>query len=141
MGLVAFIAVMALGSIFTVAVAGPLDADVPMLTDDEFEVLGIQDAVEVTPGSGAFPAARVRTEVAVAVAYDELGVKGEKVRILHALTPRYVGEEPRTVWVVLFSGGQSPFGGPGRGSEPTQYRLTGIIVEDQTGEFLGGFMH
>jgi hypothetical protein len=48
----------------------------------------------------------------------------------------------QSVWIVVFKGGNAPAGAPG-GAQVTfaPITLTGVIVDDQTGDVLGMFMH
>ena len=92
-------------------------------------------------GASAAPDAAIGINDAIAIAADYAGRSPEHVRVLHARAPRTYSDQPQPVWVVLFDGGVSPVGPP-IGFEGTlaPFTITGVLVDDQTGEVLRLFM-
>lgn len=114
----------------------------PMLTTEELGTLKITDATDVTlvSDSALAPAPVTRAD-AIATAAREIGGVAGEVRVIRAMAPRYFDDAPRDVWVILYPGGTPPFDGPsGFSGAPKQARVTGVIVDAQTGEVLRGFM-
>jgi hypothetical protein len=70
-----------------------------------------------------------------------LGEAASNGRVYSGLAAQYFGESPRDVLVVVVTGGTVPFGGPaGEGFTDGAARVTGVITDAETGEFLRGFM-
>lgn len=118
-------------------------SSVPSLSAADLHILGITSATDVTSiPDQSLPALSVTRAQAIAVAKAEVGRTDSDVRVLLGTAPRYVGEPDRSVWIVMFNGGVSPFDGPaGVRASPITYGVTGVIVDDQTGQMLSGFMH
>jgi hypothetical protein len=84
---------------------------------------------------------RTSREDALQRAREVFSNPNARYRIFRAASRKYVTSIDRDVWVVVFEGGNPFFGGPGRSSvEPPVVKLTGIIIDAETGEFLRGFM-
>jgi hypothetical protein len=117
---------------------------VPSLTAEQERVLLISDAAEAVAANpaapdGTHPAVTPAAALAIAAAY--LGRTGDPARILYGRAPRTSGDPVRQAWVVLFAGGVAPVDGPpGYDGPPPTFSLTGVIVDDQTGEVLRMFM-
>ena len=81
---------------------------------------------------------------AVAIASDLAPIDPVTARTYEATAARYIGGDERPVIVVVAPGGSIPLSGP-VGSEfadsMVPARITGIILDAETGEFLRGFMH
>lgn len=66
---------------------------------------------------------------------------GVPFKIFRARSRRFMASEERDVWLVVFQGGSAFFGGPDRpGTMPEVIKLTGLIIDAQTGDILRGFM-
>lgn len=66
------------------------------------------------------------------------------VRVLGGFASQFSGGESRSVFVVVVGGGTFPFSGPAEDAVDRvgrTGRVTGIIVDAVTGEFLRGFIH
>ena len=114
--------------------------NVPMLTGPELQVLAIGDAVDVTTTPDtALPAVAVSRTQAISVAAVEVGQPGAQVRVLRGSTPPLPGQPNRPAWIILFDGAVAPFDGP-PGAPTPSFRVTGVIVDAQSGDFLSGFM-
>lgn len=86
------------------------------------------------------PAATSR-EAALGTAQMIFDKPNASYRIYRAISRKFVTSEDRDVWVVVFEGGNPLFAGPERpNAAPSVVRLTGLIIDAQTGEFLRGFM-
>ena len=112
------------------------------LTGLDAERAEIFDVTEVDANSD-FPAAGqtvspvdARESATVVVGDTALGG-----RVYSGLAAQHFGEGRREVLVVVIDGGTMPFGGP-VGEELTDRaaRVTGLIIDAKTGEFLRGFM-
>lgn len=86
------------------------------------------------------PASTTR-EVALERARDVVDMPDARFRVFRAVSRKYENSADRDVWVIVFEGGRAVFGGPRRAvvEEPV-VKLTGIIIDANTGEFLRGFM-
>lgn len=115
---------------------------VPVLSAADLHMVGITSATDVTSlPDASLPAVPVSRSQAISAALGEVGRTDTDVRVLHGSAPRFPGEPDRSVWIVMFKGGVSPFDGPpGALSGPATYSVTGVIIDDQTGEVLSGFM-
>ena len=112
------------------------------ISDLQLAELRITNPVEVpdvdvnaTPGGATITRAQ-----AIAIATARVGRTDSPSGVYRASAPRYMDEPNREVWVVLFNGGDAPFDGPSPGIGPMKMRLTGVIIDDQTGEVLRWFM-
>lgn len=117
--------------------------DVPTLTSAQLQDVGIANAIDVTTATdSSLLSATVTRAAAIAKAQAEIGNNSTDVRVLLASDVSTPGAAPKPVWVVMFRGGVAPFDGPqGAHVGPITYRVTAVVVDDQTGHVLGGFMH
>ena len=114
----------------------------PTLTAADLASFHISDPVDVTVlADKDLPTAAFSRAKAIAAARAEVGEKLPQTVVLHARAPRFLDEPDRSVWVVLFAGGVVPFDGPDGGAGVSSNgRITGVIIDDTTGEFLSGFI-
>lgn len=111
------------------------------LSSWQLDVLHISGATSIADAADAQPASVGVTRAnAIVIAAARVGRTDTPVGVLHGRAPRYVSEASRGVWVVLFDGGDAPGDGPSPGIAPTKMSLTGVIIDDQTGEVLRWFM-
>jgi len=100
----------------------------------------IHDAVDVTSAGATTPSgAAISVNRAIALAQAQFSATPRAVYL--ATGTQYPNSPERMVFVVIFDGGISPFDGPPEAdASPTHYRVTGVILDATTGEFLRGFM-
>ena len=113
------------------------------MTTEELQQFGIADARDVTRDSShVAPAPAVNSARAVTIAANHIGFHPTNARILHGVVRSPSTQADRSVWVVLFGGGELPVLGPAsRPSQPIVERTyTGVIVDDNTGVVLSWFM-
>jgi hypothetical protein len=114
-----------------------------MMSAAEQEQFGITSANDVTADPSAVtPAPKVSASEAVKIAATHVGFQQANARILHGTARPIAAEPDRSVWVILFGGGDLPvLGPPGRPPQPvTQRTFTGVVVDDVTGAVLTWFM-
>jgi phage shock protein PspC (stress-responsive transcriptional regulator) len=118
--------------------ASATSSQVPLLTAGELEYLRISSP----PASSLLEQdSWVSNEQAVATARDIVGdlpIEG----VVTGIAAQYEdsSDYARPVFVVVFAGGQVPIDAPDEAGGPVVARLTGIVVDASTGEFLRGFM-
>lgn len=106
----------------------------PLLDSTRANTLGIELDVDGYAVEGS----TVTRDAAVEVARS-VHALSERVEVYHGRAWRYQGELMRSVWIVVTDGGRSPSWGP-PGGEPLNSAITGVIVDDATGEFVRGFL-
>lgn len=140
----ASIVVVLLGVADSIATGAMSPSTSRMLSTEELTQFRLVDARDVTTAS-ITEQLGVGREEAEAKARDEIGsvtAVGDAIpRVLRARASRFVLEPAREVWVVIFSGGTSPFDGPPGAPELPPYEVTGVIIDAETGEFIRGFMN
>jgi hypothetical protein len=110
------------------------------LAPDDLAALHISGASALGLSTSSVPGTQVSPETAIAVAANRVGRSDPPSGLLLAQAPRYVDEPSRQVYIVLYPGGQVPGGGPSPGIGTVTARITGVIVDAQTGEVLRWFM-
>ena len=114
----------------------------PMMTADEQKQFGVVQVVDVTDDPTVVAAPALPAAQAVDLAGKHLGRSDRNVRLLHG-SAKPIHEQPaRSVWIVLFTGGNLPVLGPAGASRPVvSIRFTGVELDDRSGEVLTWFMH
>jgi hypothetical protein len=126
------------GFVTYVTLASPIQpmtpgSDSSLLTDAELADLGLR--WDPVPASAA--TARKTVPEIVAAAASQLGRSDAPAEVLRGLVRQYADSQPQTAYIVIYTGGDAEGAGP-NGTVITP-RLTGVVIDDQTGEFLRGF--
>jgi hypothetical protein len=104
------------------------------------ELVSQQLDVTNAPSDQMLPST-ISRDTALGTAQTFLGTSGVPFKIFRARSRRFMASEERDVWLVVFQGGSAFFGGPDRpGTMPEVIKLTGLIIDAQTGDILRGFM-
>lgn len=116
----------------------------PLASAADLQMFGLTATTDVTDNPVALNASstKVTSDDAVNIAAQWLS-RGSTtgVRVLHGPATPVESEPERSVWVILFPGGELPvIGPPGASTSMGQARFTGVEVDDQTGEVLTWFM-
>jgi hypothetical protein len=130
------VAVFGLIAISLMAMRPSRSATIDPLTDEYAANLGIE-----FDGPNAVDGAAVVVSVAKAtrIAQDYFGTDELPVGVRHGRAAQFADSPIRSVWIVTFAGGNSmPNVGPSRvPDKPSE--VTGVVVDDETGEVLFGF--
>lgn len=129
-----------LGIVRPPEVPGPMPR---MMSEEEQRSFGISNASDVTGDpSVVTPAPAITHTEAVRIAGAHVAFEPRNARILRAAVRRFSDQAERSVWVILFGGGELPVLGPaGRPTQPpTRRTFTGVVVDDVTGAVLTWFM-
>ena len=146
-GAAALLALFVLGAVALGSTAAAETS--PVISANDLAVFRIHNAVDVTaqPDS-AMPDTGVSRAAAITTAQQEVGPGLKEVGVMHAKAAQFVDGAERSVWVVIFSGGVMPFDGPYNAAADAPgvgttrpATVTGVVIDDTTGEFLRGFMH
>lgn len=114
----------------------------PPLNSYDIERAALFDVSRVEAGSADFGSTSMTVERAISVADAEIGLGARVPFVYRGEAARFVDEPLRPVFVVTVHGGVVPNTGPvGEAREPRTVRITGIIVDAESGEFMRGFMH
>jgi hypothetical protein len=114
-------------------------ATAPTLSTDDIVRERLTSLIEVPEGQD-FEGARVSRNEATELASDFLGVDGAAASVYHGFAPRYVSDPPSSSWIVVIAVGRLIGAGPAESSiEPVMSKITGVIIDDQTGAVLRGF--
>jgi hypothetical protein len=114
-----------------------------ILTSDELPLLGITTATDVT-GKSSAALANGQWPLSLDGALKAAAVVSEVTSASHAyqaLASVSPSSAPVPVWIVTTPGGIAPFDGPPDGPVVAAPRLSGVILDATTGEYLRGFMH
>ena len=142
-GLLAGLAVVGLVATAAAPQAASAQPLSPMLTARELSMFEISQALDVTSNPGALTVAPVvSSSQAIDIASKHLGRAQANVRLLHALA-KPIHENPvRSVWIVMFAGGNLPILGPAANTiSPRPLRFAAVEVDDTTGDVLTWFMN
>lgn len=114
----------------------------PMMTADEMTQFGIVQVTDVTDDPGVVAPPALSSAQAIDLAAKHLSRSDRNVRLLHG-SAKPIHEQPaRSVWIVLFTGGNLPVLGPSGASRPiVPIRFTGVELDDRSGEVLTWFIH
>ena len=130
----------AIAIVLGITVLKSTSAASPTLTIDpnDYGALGIENVQVVLADSTSN--STVSRQEAVDAAAGYLGRPTDASTVLHG-TVLITADDPRGTWIVLFPGGNWPLTGP-PGMAPSTHTvtMTGIYVDDKTGEVVGGFM-
>jgi hypothetical protein len=104
------------------------------LTSGDFDALSI--AIDTGPRN----ATAVSSDQALSIASAYANGSGAPAAVVHGAASRTPADPTRSVWIALYPGGPEPAGGPaGYAGPPPVVDVTGVIVDDQTGEVLRWF--
>jgi hypothetical protein len=118
-----------------VASRGPAAAPT-FLTPEVQRELGL----EISEIPADAPGAKVSVEEAIKVAAANLDREDPPAEILHVMIAQYEESKPQSAYVISYEGGPFlPGGGVAGGGKLGRSRLSGVVVDDQTGEFLKAF--
>ena len=133
--------VVASVAVFAIVTARPSDSAQlpPMFTSDELTQFEISQVADVTDQPTAV-ASSVGYAQAVAIASAHLGRPSTNVRVLHGSAKPIHALPERSVWIVMFAGGNLPALGPGSAASPRALRFAAVEIDDATGEILTWFM-
>lgn len=106
-----------------------------LLTESEMVELGLR--LSPIPASAKSP--RVGVADAVRIAAERYGRVEAPAEVLHVMVPADDSSPVRSAYVVVYIGGPLIPGGPEGLLRAT--RLSGVVIDDQTGEFLTGFYY
>ncbi len=131
--------------LFFVVTAEAGSAGPPVLTEYDVEHAGLTNLADVTDNpSGRAVASGITVAEAIRIAREFGGIPDVPARVVRAEGAQFAEEAARPVYVVIVAGGTFPFDGPMDGpvsGKVRTARLTGILINATTGEFLRGFMH
>jgi hypothetical protein len=117
----------------------------PVLTLDDALNASLEDVRDVTASpTTRMQASGITAAEAVGLANREWPATDQVATVLTARAAQFPGEAMRPVFVVVRSGGVFPFDGPPDGpvsGERRIARVTGLLIDAETGEFLRGFLH
>jgi hypothetical protein len=137
--------IAALATLSIVALARPSASAAPlppMMTADELKQFGIVQVADVTDDPSVVAPPALPSAQAIDLAAKHLGRSDRNVRLLHGSAKPIYEQPARSVWIVLFTGGNLPVLGPPGASRPVvPIRFTGVELDDQSGEVLTWFMH
>jgi hypothetical protein len=114
-----------------------------VLSNNDMTDFGIVSASDVTRqnlAAGAKPGWLLSEADALSAAKQEIDVSGES-RVYQAVVIPAPGKPAQQAWIVTTPGGVPPFDGPAGAPPVAGARLTGVVLDATTGEFLRGFMH
>jgi hypothetical protein len=114
-----------------------------VLSSDDMTDFAIVSATDVTRqnlAAGAKPGWALSEADALSAAKQEIDVTAGSL-VYQAVIVPFPGKPALQAWIVTTPGGVLPFDGP-EGAPPVALaRLTGVILDATTGEFIRGFMH
>jgi hypothetical protein len=100
-----------------------------------------QQQQELVVDSGLAPVTAAVSSSSAAAAADALLARTDDANVLHGVDLSGASLGPRTVWIVLYKGGVGPPSGGPIGATPVVWvvDMTGVVIDDQTGEVLRSF--
>lgn len=113
------------------------------LSSEDLATFAIETAEDVSGQRLAADAAAgwgLSEAEALSAAAKEIEVTADS-RAYRATVIRFPREQPRAAWIVTTPGGSLPFDGPQGGPVVAAPRLTGVILDPDTGDLWRGFMH
>lgn len=134
-GVIALAGVAVVGLHIGIGAGGQVYLSSQVMTATQLDEVGLP--LQAVPAGAA--SARVSGAEAALIAGELRGRADQPAEVIRIMVRQFEGSTPRSAYLVVYRGGPDLPGGPS--GEVHRTALSGVVIDDQTGEYLRGFYY